>query len=272
MAALTRKKARKRKRKLSRQTGFRTAWHLLLFLLLQERAPRSFTVRAEVPLGRELPRADVLLLRREQAPTDEARVLRGLWPRIARDAVVEFKSVSRPIRRGELSKLLGYAGIYFWMETDRLKKRSDLLTVLLVPGMTPTLKEELEDLELVESVEATEGYREYRGGTYPLLVVELDRVAESERDELLGFLGNGTLNSIESERWLRRIAGYHMESLESLEEYDEMEAKFMAKLRQKLLASMSPEEVMKHYEPKQRLAGLTPEQKAELRRLLDEQN
>jgi hypothetical protein len=48
---------------------------------------------------------------------------------------------------------------------------------------------ELADLELVESDEASEeGYREYQVGSYPLLVVELDRVAESERDDLLGFL------------------------------------------------------------------------------------
>jgi hypothetical protein len=39
-----------------------------------------------------------------------------------------------------------------------------------------------------------------------------------------------------------------------------------------VLARHAPEQLMAGLDPKQRLAGLTDERKAELRRLLDEQN
>lgn len=75
--------------------------------------------------------------------------------------------------------------------------------------MTPILVEELVALGFRED-DASLGYRRYDGGTFPLVVVEVDRVAEQERDDLLGFLGHGTLQSDEARSWLYRVTGFQM--------------------------------------------------------------
>jgi hypothetical protein len=235
-----------------------------------------------------------VLLRREQDVQDTpAGVLHGLWSRIVLDAVVEFKSVARDFRRGELGQQLAYSGLYYWQEAERLGHRDHLLMVLLVAGLTPALEQELAALELVEK-EDQEGYHQYAGGTFPLLVIETDRVAEAERDDLLGFLGRGTLNSDEAQRWLvNRMEGLDMGKLKKMDEYEDFETKlfklmrmfgdrFLASLppEQRLaalspeqrLADLSPEQRLADLSPEQRLAGLNQEQKVELRRLLDEQN
>jgi hypothetical protein len=280
MAAVARKKAKKPRQKRKRKPGSRTPWHLLLFLLLLERAPRSFRVRAEVLLGEELPRADVVLLRREQqAGEAQGQVLHGLWSRIAQDAVVEFKSVTHGFRRGELGKLLAYTALYYWQEAARLGSGDNLAMVLLVPSLTPLLQNELADLKFRES-EDREGYRQYGGGPFPLLVLELGRVAEAERDDLLGFLGRGTMSTDEAKRWVSRKTGLNMGKMKQMDEYEDYAATLVEALGDKVLASMTPEQVLArytpeqvlvHYAPEQVLAGLSETQKAGLRRLLLEQ-
>jgi hypothetical protein len=64
-----------------------------------------------VTLAAEPQRADLLLLRRGAAATpDDGTVLRG--PRLGFDSLVEFKSRGRPLRRGDLIRLLGYGAQY----------------------------------------------------------------------------------------------------------------------------------------------------------------
>ena len=59
-----------------------------------------------------------------------------LWEHITKDAIVELKSVSRPYRSRNLDRLLAYLHLYFADQAARLKQRSDLVGVLVVPTRT----------------------------------------------------------------------------------------------------------------------------------------
>ena len=122
----------------------RTAWHVGFFRRLEQGRPRCFEVRGEVPLGKEPQRVDVLLLRRVGLPddSDRAQTLCGLWPRIRRDAVVEYKSPTAGYRSSDLVKLLGYGAQYYAAETERMRDLEDLTLVLVVPHRTPLLDAE----------------------------------------------------------------------------------------------------------------------------------
>jgi hypothetical protein len=69
-------------------------WHLAFVNLIQRRAPPNFEVQSEVRLTIEPQRADILLLRRIglERQDHKALVLRRLWPRLGRVAVLEYKS------------------------------------------------------------------------------------------------------------------------------------------------------------------------------------
>ena len=112
---------------------------MLILVLLQDKGPSDFQVEGEVPVGKELPRADILLLRRAQQAglehhaglSKDAEVLRQLWKQIAMVAVVEFKSIVRPFARGDLGKRIGYTGLYYSMEAAKIQARENLLMVLM---------------------------------------------------------------------------------------------------------------------------------------------
>jgi hypothetical protein len=248
----------------------RTAWHVLLTRLLQQRAPSSFRVLSEVPLSKHPLRLDLLLLRRQGALDDsDAAVLRDLWRRILRLALLEYKSPSKPLRRGELAKLLSYAFLYAADHPDEVKSREDLLVVLVLPSLTAMLPSELAffgwTLRRHEG-----GYHQVQGALWPMLVLELDVVSQAERDELLGVFGHGKVHSRESLWWWQQQTGTKMAELAEMEGYDEVVERFVASLtpEQRLaglapeqrLAGLAPEQVLARFAPEQRLAGLAPEQ------------
>ena len=120
-------------------------WHMGFARLVRQRAPISFLVRPEVPLSDEPQRADLLLIRREDvAPRDsEAQVLRALWPLLAKDTVMEFKSPVRGFRPTDLMRLLSYGAQYHVLEHERLPSPSDLTLVLVVPSRNAALDKEI---------------------------------------------------------------------------------------------------------------------------------
>ena len=65
----------------------RTAWHVILQTLLNQRAPPRFEVRGEVQLSSEPLRADYLLLRKVKPEDGEARTLRKLWGFLPNDTI-----------------------------------------------------------------------------------------------------------------------------------------------------------------------------------------
>jgi hypothetical protein len=241
----------------------RTAWHVLLVRLLAERAPRSFEVRSEVPLGKHPPRVDLLLRRRKRGARADrkARVLRHLWERIEHVAVLEYKSPAEPVRPGALMKLLGYALLYGAEHPAALGSvRRGLVVGLMVSSITPTLLVELARLGLALPDDQG-GYYDVQGLPWPLLLMVLDEVSEVERDELLGAFGHRRIESLEARVWWQQQTGDAMAKLKEMPGYLELEQKFIDALSpEQRLAGLAPEQRLAGLAPEQRLAGLVPEQ------------
>ena len=246
----------------------RTIYHVMFGDLLDEGKPPEFEVQPEEPLSAEPQRADYLVVRRlgPETADDRATVLRQLWSHIRTDALVELKSPSRPVARGDLLKLLGYGCQYAVKErrrivkgeeTGRFVELDDLLLVLAVPRMTPTLRAELAFLPGVSLAEPKQGYATLSGRYFPALVILLGEVSEAEQDAVLALFDDRQPWSPAAERWLdahlwgskRERKGIQMENLEGYQE-----------IRQRFIQRCTPEERFYGLEPEQRLAGLEPEQ------------
>jgi hypothetical protein len=126
-----------------------------------------------------------------------------------------------------------------------------LLVGLMVASLTPTLHAELARLGLTLPADQG-GYYEVTGLPWPLLLMVLDEVSESERDELLGAFGHRRIESLEARVWWQRQTGEAMAKLKEMPGYEELELKF--------IESLSPEQRLAGLAPEQRLAGLTAEE------------
>jgi hypothetical protein len=231
----------------------RTAWHVLLAVLLGQRAPRRFEVRREVPLSSEPLRADYLMLRAVADTDGAAGTLRKLWELLPKDTILEFKSVGRPYRTRNLDRLWAYLHLYYADETERLQQRGELCGALLVPARTPSLDADAKALGLTWH-DLEDGYWTLTGGKFALYVAEIDVVAEAESDDLLRSLGHAGPETTEGRRWLWDQIGAKELNMEmhELEGYKE--------IVDKIAATLTPAELLAHVKPEQRLAGLTPEQ------------
>ncbi len=202
----------------------RTAWHVMLYALLKERRPRAFEVKPEVPFSKEPQRADYILIRKiKQANVDDARVLKGLWGRIKKDAILEYKSTSRPVEQGDLTRLLGYGAQYATQERKRLSNREDLVLVLITAKKTPTLTKEIKFIKSTLD-DSDGGYASLPGLTFPAWVVFIDEVSKAEQDELLGLFGHGQALTPEAvwwwhaHLWERTMDDIRIEDLEGYED------------------------------------------------------
>src|SRR5580704_945322 len=128
----------------------RTAWHVILFALLVQRAPHRFEVLREVSLSSEPLRADFILLLRALADgsDDTAGTLKKLWSLLPKAALVEFKSVGRPYRARNLDRLWAYLHLYYVDQPERLEKHADLCGVLVVAARAPSLDADAKALGL----------------------------------------------------------------------------------------------------------------------------
>jgi hypothetical protein len=253
----------------------RFAWHIGFERNLQRRGPLSFEVRSEVQLTSEPLRPDYLLLRKiaDKVLDDAARTLRRLWPALPRVSLVEYKSPSRPYRPGNLDRLWGYVHTHFANERGKPRTRAagtklapgmegapdvwtraDLCAVLVVPGRTPSLDDDVKSMGLLWE-DRGGGYWQVTGGLFVLHVVEIDVVGPAEGDDLLHSLGNGTPITPEALWFWAEFVGSKEAgmSMQDMEGYDEVVKKF--------LAALPPEQVLSQYPPEQRLAGLPPEQR-----------
>ncbi len=237
---------------------------------------------------------DVFELRVEvgRDPDDCGSVLRGLWPLLVWVCLLEFKSISRPFRRGDLARLLAYGYVWFYSKqgrdavttaegTPRRAKPSDLTLALAVPQLTPTLLHEVTALNLTLE-RAESGYHRLRGGSFAMVVIELARVASTEHDELMGwFAGTTRSPSLDLTQWIGQNTsvmstpdkaspdqiGFDdwMERLRPLLKLEEILARLPPEQRlagldpEEVLGHYKPEEVLGHYKPEERLAGLDPQ-------------
>ena len=124
--------------------GRRTLYHLGFAWMMKHEAPPGFEVHPEFPLSLESRRIDQLIRRTGDRTHDhEAGILRGLWPHLGRDTLLDFKGPSRGFRAGELARLVSYGYEYISSHGDAYGALSRLTLVLVVPKMTPTLAREI---------------------------------------------------------------------------------------------------------------------------------
>jgi len=236
-------------------------WHLAFVNLIQRRAPPNFEVQSEVRLTIEPQRADILLLRRigVERQDHKALVLRRLWPRLGRVAVLEYKSpVDSAFRPGDLLRLVGYGVLYHTAHHDELPEREDLTLVLVVASVTPTLLEEIERMgSALTPLDG--GYARIDGLMYTTHVVVIDEVTEAERDEYLRLFSHKPALPGKATLWLRqwmKETKMKQPDMEEVPGFKELFAKSIAKAIQE----MPLEERLEGLAPEERLAGLAPEQ------------
>jgi hypothetical protein len=176
-------------------------------------------------------------------------VLKGLWRHIAEVMVLEFKSLARPLRRGDLARLQGYAFLYV---ADERRGRVEAVSLaLVVASVTPTLEAELRAQGL-SLPEREGGYAALKVGAFKLILAVVDEVAEAERDELLGAFGHGELHRLGDRLWWEKELGRTMSTLKALPGHD--------RVLKKLLAAIPPKQRLAGLAPEQRLAGLQGEE------------
>ena len=263
----------------------RTLWHLALTQMVIERAPPVARISAEVPLGVEPMRADLMIIALPPAHRRDgrARILKGLWAHLPKRTVLEFKSLLRGLRAGGLAKLQAYGDRYYSEEVKGLRKPTDLALVLLVVSITPTLRRELTRMSWIMSP-MTPGYYCITNSFFPTFIGVIDEISDAEHDALLDSVGrgrmiDGTVGAWWSERMLptpeaRRLMNAKHTTREALEFMRRLPPKFRARtidgaairlvppaVYREGLSMLTPQERLADLTPEQRLADLTPEQK-----------
>ena len=109
----------------------RTAWHILLAALFEQRSPRTFRLASEVQLTSEPLRVDFVFTRDGDGAAPDAPVtLRRLWDLLPAERLVEFKSLGRPYRARDLDRVFSYLHLRFFTDaTGRLTTRRELAGV-----------------------------------------------------------------------------------------------------------------------------------------------
>jgi len=232
--------------------------------LIAERAPSGIDVRVEVRLTHEPQRADMILRRRRRAArlSARARVLRRLWRWLGVETIVEFKSLARPFRSGDLVRLWGY-GVQWQTQRLRRLRPGDLTLLLIVPSLTRALSAELAWMGFsVEDLGG--GYRRVHGMVYIVYIVIIDEVAVAERDAFLALFGHHPADDPKAWWWLQQFIvkeGKTM-ALQKLEGYRKMVKRLSeAAAREYVVAQLTPKQRLAGLAPEQRLAGLAPEQR-----------
>jgi len=226
------------------------------------RCPRWVRVAPEVLLQRQSQRIDLLLsLRASPArdPADQGRVLRSLWRHLSRVALLEFKSVARAFAPGDLYRLVACG--WHWLARNPTLVPADVLLVLVLPCVTDTLRAELAALPLTLALQEP-GYHLGTLDRMRLVVVELDVVSESERDDYLRVFSRHPIETEEVVDWLREHTDIPEDAVLSPEEVAKNEP-MLTKLAQSLplrirLDGLKPAERLAGLAPADRLAGLAP--------------
>jgi hypothetical protein len=248
---------------------------------MTERMPPGIDLTAEHLLSMRPRRADLLLLRRSGEPRrdEEARLLRGLWPRLSKATLIELKSAARGFRRSEFLRLCSYGLQYHEHNLDELPHASALTLVLVMPSLNQAFTDELALLRC--SLQPLGGgYAEVVGFPYAIYVVCTDEVSETEDDDFLRIHSHHRLRTDEARRFLETFMLRKQSAMPEIterEDYQEMLSKLLSSLpaeerlaglpaRERLaglpakevLSYYEPQEVLSCYEPQERLAGLDP--------------
>jgi hypothetical protein len=223
-------------------------WHESFYQCITARAPSSFDVQTEVLLSLRPRRADLLLLRRKGEPRRdaEARILRGLWPRLGDATLVEFKSPKRGLRRSELLRLLAYGLQYHEQNLDTCPHRSGLTLVLVTPCRNSALDADLAAMDC-HLQPLGNGYAAMVGFTYTTYVVFTDDVSEAEQDDFLRIFSRHPVQTFEARHWLEDwITEKQMTpDIRQQEGYEELLEKLVTRFPlEDLLRPFKPEELV----------------------------
>jgi len=246
----------------------KTAWHPPFTGLIQDFGPRWTRTSGELRLAAELRGDDMIEVLADMVrdPNDRGSVLRGMWPLLVWVGLLEFKSKSRPFRRGDLNRLFGYGhtwlaahaterGLQVAPSTWRAAGRSDLTLFLVVPKRSPALEAELTDLGLTLSP-LSPGYHEVVGALIRTVVIELAVAGAAEDDDLMQWFGGVRAQwSLAARRWIGQptFGQGAMNATPALEAWEDW--------LQEYLHTLSPEKIAELLDPAQRLAGLAPEER-----------
>jgi hypothetical protein len=271
----------------------RTWWHPLLARLLDFELATAYAVRDEVLVGKLPLRVDILLIRREAGQLSEAsrRDLSVLVPLLNRFTLIEFKGPTDTLEPGDLAQLVGCAFLWHSQQAERIPQ-ADVSLVVLAPSVNEAIREELRCLGW-QIREHEAGVHCISGGPFTMWLIETDVMAErgqpvfslvsrvflKEHERIIEQLtrtGHGVLLCYT----LQQIEQFRSQGKEFVMQHADTE--YMGELEEELqtavletipverrLRGLSPEEVLRRFTPEQVAGGLSDEQAARLRDLLE---
>jgi hypothetical protein len=251
-----------------------TAWHPVLVVLLEHVLPGGFyQCLSEFQLSREPLRIDVVVVQRGRPGTPPApRLLASVVGDLADHTLIHFKGPTDELERGDARMLLAYALQY--LVVAEIEDPAPVALRVVAPHLTPRFAQALRalgcELKMTEA-----GTHEGRLGVFPLRVIETVSVNARAGEHLLytvtpGMLADpGGIPALSLEEsdvfWALRE---HVEQLRHplpgqrkrhMKDEDKVVESFEQGMK-RLIARLSPEEVLSAYAPEQRLAGLTDAQ------------
>lgn len=266
-------------------------WHRLLGALLDAvLSPVGISVETDIPVTAEPPRADILLLRRQQPRWNEAqrrRLADGLRDTDASHLLIEFK-YSEGLSEDACVQLLSYD--YFYRHHRRLSRND--VACFLVSATTPR-----SDLLTRLGFHPTDRAGVYGGNDHPLLeamqVILLNELTPAAHNAFLKCFASRRKEQEVSFRVLqhnellgsslnveRLLYGLWRLLMKNTPELQEITPEYVMQLGQELidavLEATPADKVMGHFtaeerlaglDLKDRLAGLTPDQ---IRRYLEQ--
>jgi len=268
------------------QPGKTRTWrHPLLARLLDFSLSSAFTVVDEVLVGKMPLRVDILLLRREDGHlTDSARRdLSALVPLLNRFTLIEFKGPTDVLERGDFARLTGCAYLWHGQQSEPIPSNQVTL-IVLAPTISGPLEEELRLLSCEASPHDV-GIFSVTGLPFATWLLETDLLAERNQPVLSlvsrVFLNNRGRIIEELKRtghWaLLRYMLQQVQQFHSLGEgfavqhgLNDNLAEVEEELLTKVLEAVPAERRLRGLSLEDRLAGLSEEEAARLRELLEQ--
>jgi hypothetical protein len=270
----------------------RTWWHPLLARLLDHELATAYSVWEEVLVGRLPLRVDILLVRREEGELPEAcrRDLSVLLPLLNRFTLIEFKGPTDALERGDLVQLVGCAFLWHSQQAERIPQ-ADISLVVLAPSVNEAVRDELGCFGWQIS-EHEAGVHRITGGPFAMWLVETDvmaklaqpvlslmsRVFLTEHERIIETLRQTghelllcyVLQQVARFRKMGKEFAMQHAGTEYLDEVeDELQAILDGMPVENRLRGLAADEVVRRFTPEELADGLSDEQAARLRELLE---
>jgi hypothetical protein len=270
----------------------RTWWHPLLARLLDHELATAYSVREEVLVGKMPLRVDILLVRREagQLPETTRRDLSVLLPLLNCFTLIEFKGPTDSLEPGDVAQLVGCAFLWHSQQSERIPQ-ADVTLIILAPTLNESAREELQAWGW-HIGEQGEGVHRIAGGPLQMWLVETDAMAKrgqpilslvsrvflDEHERIIAEL-RATGHDLLLCYVLQQVARFRKMGKEfamqhaGTEYLDEVEEELQTIMDgmpvENRLRGLPADEVLRRFTPEELAEGLSEEQAARLRELLD---